>query len=209
MKIFLVDDHLSFCEGLIAAIKTLRSDYHIDFVSDAELVPTELVGRNEYDLIITDLLMPGWGGIELIRYVNKNNYYTPVMVMSSVQEESTIREVFDLGIVGYLPKSYSTQQIVDAVEACRAGDIHVPSFYKGASTQSPFQGDNSNQIQLTRRQSEILSLMDQGMSNQSIADELFIGKSTVKTHVSQIFKIFEVNNRIACLKAAKKSRMLI
>lgn len=203
MKIFLIDDHLSFCEGLVAAIKTVQPEFEFNFVSDAELVPSELVGRNEYDLIITDLLMPGWGGIELIKYLNRNNYHTPVMVMSSIRDARTIQEVFDLGIIGYLPKSYSTQQIVDAIESCRMGEIHVPNFYEGTVVGQPKPKEAEPHIKLTRRQAEILSLMDEGLSNQAIADRLFIGKSTVKTHISQVFKLFDVNSRIACLKAAK------
>ena len=211
MKIFLIDDHLSFCEGLVAAIKTIQPEYEFDYVSDAELVPSELVGRNKYDLIMTDLLMPGWGGVELIKYLNRNNYHTPVMVMSSIRDERTIQEVFGLGIVGYVPKSYSTQQIVDAIETCRSGELHVPNFLdrcisvSEAGTVKPKEPQTSDesQVKLTRRQAEILSLMDDGLSNQAIADKLFIGKSTVKTHISQIFKLFDVNNRIACLKAAK------
>ena len=216
MKIFLIDDHLSFCEGLVAAIKTIQPEYEFDYASDAELVPAELVGRNQYELIITDLLMPGWGGVELIKYLNRNSYDTPVMVMSSIRDERAIQEVFDLGIVGYVPKSYSTQQIVDAIETCRSGEIHVPNFLERAISTSDAgtvkskeqHSSDDSQVKLTRRQAEILSLMDEGLSNQAIADKLFIGKSTVKTHISQIFKLFEVNSRIACLRAAKQSGML-
>lgn len=204
MRIFLVDDHPSFCEGLIAAIKTIQPEYHIDFVSDAEFVPSELVGRNDYDLIITDLLMPGWGGIELIKYLNRNRHETPIMIMSSVRDEQTIQEAFDLGIVGYVPKSYRTQQIVDAIEACRAGQVHVPQFFSGSTTKKKSAEVPDSQIKLTKRQAEILSLMEEGLSNQAIADKLFIGLSTVKTHISQLFKLFGVNSRVACIKAAKQ-----
>lgn len=209
MRIFLVDDHVSFCEGLVAAIRGLRPEYEIDFVSDVDFVPAELLGKNSYDLIITDLLMPGWGGIELLKYLKKNHNRTPVVVMSSVRDNQTIQEVFDLGVVGFLPKSYGTQAIVEAIEACREGEIHVPGFYSPpeATTKAPLPLQEG-QIKLTRRQAEILSLMDQGLSNQEIADKLFIGKSTVKTHVSQIFKLFGVNSRIACLRAARQEGAL-
>lgn len=203
MRIFLVDDHLSFCEGFIATIKMARPDYEIEFTSDSEFVPTELVGKNNYDLIITDLLKPGWSGIDLIKYLKRNHCHTPIMVMSSIQDERTIKEVFDLGVVGYLPKSYGTQQIVDAIESCRGGDIHVPSFYNGTVSGASPDLDEA-QIKLTKRQAEILTLMDQGLGNQEIADKLFIGKSTVKTHIRLIFKLFDVNSRIACLRAAKQ-----
>ena len=116
MKILLIDDHISFCEGLIAALGTIREDYRVDFESDSELIPQSLLGRTDYDLFIMDLMMPGLGGVELIRYLNKSRSQTPVMVMSSVEDTDVINQLFKLGIIGYLPKSYSVYQIVDAIE---------------------------------------------------------------------------------------------
>ena len=62
---------------------------------------------------------------------------------------------------------------------------------------------------LTKRQIEIMSLMDRGLSNQEIGDSLFISKATVKTHLNHLFKVFDVNNRINCLRAAKKAGLLV
>lgn len=203
MKIFLVDDHLSFCEGFIATIKLARPEFEIEFTADSEFLPAELLGRTDYDLIITDLMKPGWSGVELIKYLKRNHCPIPIMVMSSIQDERIVKEVFDLGVVGYLPKIYGTGQILEAIESCLAGKIHVPQFFHGPISGGEPQSPRPNQIKLTKRQAEILSLMDQGLGNQEIADKLFIGKSTVKTHIRLIYKLFDVNSRIACLKAAK------
>ena len=214
MKILMIDDHVSFCEGLIAALATINKEYEVEFESDAELIPQSLIQRKDYDLYILDLMMPGMGGLELIRYLNKNNNETPVMVMSSVQDAAIVRHLFQLGIIGYLPKSYSVYQIVDAIEQCKQGELHIPAnLLSEADMQgseeptskewTELQGPESSP--LTKRQVEILSLMDRGLSNQEIADTLFISKATVKTHINQIFKLFEVKNRVNCLRAAKKA----
>lgn len=210
MKILMIDDHVSFCEGVIAALGSIRSDFDVDFESDAELIPQSLLQRNEYDLYILDLMMPGMGGLELIRYLNKNHNETPVMVMSSVQDPAIIKQLFQLGIIGFLPKSYSVYQIVDAIDQCQEGNIHVPANLlledSGSADNNGFSElDTSVSSPLTKRQMEILSLMDQGYGNQEIADTLFISKATVKTHINQIFKVFDVNNRVNCLRAAKKA----
>ena len=152
--------------------------------------------------------MPGWGGIELIKYLNQNNYPTPVMVMSSVRDQRTIQEAFELGVIGYIPKSYGTQDIVNVIEGFRDGAVHVPGFFDADQAAHLSVEKQEAQVKLTKRQAEILSLMDQGLSNQQIADTLFIGTSTVKTHVSQIFKLFGVTGRIACLRAAKETGAL-
>ena len=215
MKILLIDDHVSFCEGLIATLTNIRKDYHVEFDADAELVPQTLLARSDYDLFIIDLMMPGLGGIELIKYLNKGRNHTPIMVMSSVLDVAVVQELLGLGIIGYLPKSYSASEIVAAIEGCREGKIHIPAFY---SQKKPSQTPGSKEdedfalsaptvdgVTLTRRQIEIISLMDKGFSNQEMADTLFIAKTTVKTHVRHLFKIFNVTNRINCLHEAKKA----
>ena len=213
MKILLIDDHVSFCEGLIAALSGIRDDYCVEFESDAELIPQSLLQRKDYDLYILDLMMPGMGGLELIRYLNKNNNETPIMVMSSVQDAAIIKQLFQLGIIGYVPKAYSVYQVVDAIEQCKAGNLHIP---QNLLAEIKAQEDVPNSeiwsklshgesLSLTKRQTEILSLMDRGLSNQEVADTLFISKDTVKTHITQIFKLFNVKNRVNCLRVAKQS----
>lgn len=212
VKILLIDDHTSFCEGLVAALTSVRSDFSIDFESDAELVPASLVGRSDYDLFIFDLVMPGIGGIELIRYLNTNRNLTPIIVMSSVQDSSMIKEVYDLGAVGYLPKSYGIRQIVDAIDGIQRGEVHVPAALAPILDSSISIGETSSvptSVKLTKRQIEILSLMDRGLGNQEIADKLFISKATVKTHINHLFRELGVNNRINCLREAKRTGVLV
>ena len=212
MKILLIDHHISFCEGLIAAISSLRDDYEVDFEADASFIPESLVGRTDYDLFILDLMMPGLGGQEILKYIIRKKIPTPVMVMSSVEEQSVIQQLFTLGIIGFIPKTYSVYQIIEAIEHCREGNIHIPPSVEidlGVARKKNVVPSDASGIQLTKRQMEILSLMDQGFSNQEIGDTLFIGKATVKTHINQIFKIFNTSNRINCLRAAKKSGLIV
>ena len=215
MKILLIDDHPSFCEGLKAALAALHEDYEVDFETGSELLPQRLVGRTDYDLYIMDITMPGMGGVELLRYLNASRNPIPVMILSSVEDPLVLRQVYDLGIIGFLPKSYSVYQIIDAIEECREGNIHVPAWLAAVlevasalpsdapAEELPEGGELPLEGSLTRRQLEIISLMDQGLSNQEIADVLCLSKATVKTHINKLFRFFNVSNRINCLRAAK------
>jgi DNA-binding NarL/FixJ family response regulator len=212
MKILLIDDHPSFCEGLKAALAVLKRDYVVDFETGTELVPQRLVGHSGYDLYIMDLNMPGMGGVELLRYLNASHNQTPVMILSSVEDREVLREVYALGIIGFLPKSYSVYQIIDAIEECQEGNIHIPALLAAAlqdESEDPAGWGAMEDVEtaeggLTRRQIEIISLMDQGLSNQEIADVLCVSKATVKTHINKLFRFFNVTNRINCLRAAKQ-----
>ncbi len=176
-------------------------------------MPESLLGKTDYDLFILDLMMPGLGGVELIKYLNRNKNLTPVMVMSSVEDPAVIKQVFQLGIVGFLPKSYSVYEIVAAIESCREGNVHVPGLVSASLTMEQnlqiTQEPKDVKVRLTKRQLEIMSLMERGLSNQEIADNLFISKATVKTHINKLFKLFDVNNRVSCLRAARDSGLRV
>ena len=188
-----------------------RPDYQIEYEADAKWVPQSILGKTEYDLFLMDLMMPGIGGVELIRFLNSHGHQTPIIVLSSVEDTAVITQVLELGVMGYLPKSYSVYQIVDAIETCQQGNIHVPAFLSASLQTGSAQRFKNNAAQdwpLTPRQIEILSLLDKGMSNQQIADYLYISKATVKTHVNQMFKTLQVNNRVSCLRSARNVGLL-
>lgn len=211
MRILLVDDHVSFCEGLRAAMLAARPDYRVDYESDPDWLPRSTLEKSEYDLILMDLMMPGMGGVELIRFLNANQHQVPIIALSSVEDKAVVSQVLELGVMGYLPKSYSVYQILNAIDDCEQGNIHVPSFLAGyvPNTTGRQSAENSPRgALLTPRQLEILELLDKGLSNQEIADQLFISKATVKTHVNQMFKSLGVNNRVNCLRAARQAGLL-
>lgn len=225
MNILLIDDHTSFCEGLQAAMSAVATGYVVEFMANAELMPTTLVDMADHDLFIMDIMMPNMDGLELLRILNATGNRTPVMFLSSVQDPELIEDVFRLGALGFMPKSYSVHQIIEAIEQCRAGQPHIPDFLahmaeriEAATRNSAraFQVSHEGSGQerrpeapgpanLTRRQLEIITLMDKGLGNQEIADILHISKATVKSHVNQLFRLFEVNNRISCLRAVKRA----
>ncbi|MEX1198936.1 MAG: response regulator transcription factor [Pseudohongiellaceae bacterium] len=208
MRILLIDDHVSFCEGVRAAMQAVGAPHVLDYEADAEWLPGAVMGRVDYDLLLVDLMMPGMGGMDLLRHLVASRDPVPVIVLSSVEDEAMIREALALGAVGYVPKSSSIEDILDAIEQCRRGLLYVPerllSGHRAAAPSRETVGHDAGPLELTRRQLEIISLMERGLSNQAIADQLFISKATVKTHVHQIFRAFGVHNRISCLRMARQ-----
>lgn len=209
MNVLLVDDHASFCEGLIAAIHATRRDYEVDFLTDAAAAIGTLTTSTEYDLFVIDLMMPGMGGIELIRKLSKASQ-TPIMVLSSVRDVAIIRQLFELGIIGYVPKSCSVHEVLAAIDGCRAGELHVPGFLAVESSPASADGEASRHpiVDLTDRQLEVLRCLDKGLSTQGIADTLFVSPATVKTHLNKLFKALGVTNRVSCLREARNLGLL-
>ncbi len=224
MKILIVDDHVSFCEGLIAAIQVRRPEFRFSFESDAELVPASLLGCAQFDLLIIDIMMPGLGGVELVKHLNAMSNFVPILVMSSIEDVDIIQQLYSLGILGFAPKYYSVEEIINVIDRCKNGEMHIPKKLIGsihlnrksgnvefgsstASDENSIKEHSHIEIKLTKRQIEILSLMDRGLSNQEMAQVLHISLATVKTHIHHIYTIFGVNNRVNCLRTAKKARL--
>lgn len=207
MKILLIDSHVSFCEGVKAAMQAAGAPYELDYEADAHCVANAIVNKAEYDLLLLELVIPGMAGIDLLRQLAANQSPVPVLILSSVEDKAMIREAFELGAVGYLSKSSSIRQILDAVEHCSQGHRHIPEQLLSEQSPGP-PGESSSQeprsLGVTRRQLQIVGLMEMGLSNQEIADQLFISKATVKTHVNHLFRTLGVRNRISCVREARK-----
>lgn len=207
MRILLIDDHLSFCEGVKAAMQAAGAPHELDCEVDAERLLAAISGKPAYDLLLVDLLMPGMDGMALLRHLTASRQAVPVIVLSSVEDEAKIRQALALGAVGYVHKSSSIREILEAIEHCSQGHLHIPErLLAGDSglTAGIHQQREACSLGVTRRQLEVVSLMEKGLSNQEIADELFISKATVKTHVHQLFQILGVRNRVSCLRAARQ-----
>ena len=169
-------------------------------------------------------MMPGIGGIELIKHLNAMGNFVPIVVMSSIDDVETIQQVYSLGVLGFMPKYYSVEEIIEAINQCHNGEIHIPSkispyisLGKAGERRKKIRfatqhSDSDHQhnelhVKLTKRQLEILSLMDRGLSNLEMARTLHISMATVKTHIQHLYNAFGVNNRVNCLRAAKKHRL--
>jgi DNA-binding NarL/FixJ family response regulator len=218
----LIDDHASFCEGFKAAMLAVTQDYNVDFETDSRRILGTLASLTQYDLFIIDLMLPGLSGIDLLRYLNETGNQTPVIILSSVQQQDLIEQAFRLGAIGFLPKSCSIHQIIDAIEHCRQGNLHVPlnlvatinniQLPSSAAFEEKHTGHSANddssstdEVRLTKRQQEIISLMDTGFSNQKISDKLFISKARVETLPRERLPFIESRDGSlvsVCVKAA-------
>jgi DNA-binding NarL/FixJ family response regulator len=127
-----------------------------------------------------------------------------VIICSAHDDPQLVRESFKLGVSGYLPKSSGTEVTKRALQLVRSGGVYVPT--QALVETAVNTGDDENGrapatgeqacADLTPRQLAVLALLEQGMSNKSIARELEIGEITVKAHVSAILRKLAVDNRV-------------
>lgn len=166
-----------------------------------------------FDLILLDLNLPGADGFSCLVSIRSKVPSVPVMIVSSTDNEATVRESFSHGAMGYLPKSSSQEVMKNAIRLVMSGSRYIPTEALGELVKmSPAQrdhpkaertGDPDRKSTLTPRQLAVLDLLAEGKANKIIAYELAISEITVKAHVSAILRKLGVSNRLQAVIAAK------
>jgi len=201
MKILLADDHDLVKDAIALLLKRDFDDPEIDLASDLTGLLSFLDKENNYDLILTDLFMPGMQGIESIGDVIKKSNDSPVVLMSGSKNRTDIKTAYELGIRGFIAKTTTGKSLSNILKLILSGERYVPEFYleKEESIIVP-----SNGAKLTSREIEVLKGLLKGLSNKQIAGSLFIEETTVKLHLRSLFDKLEAKNRTdAVIKAMK------
>lgn len=163
--------------------------------TDSGVEAVRLCEERQPDVVVMDMVMPGVNGIEATRQIVNLFPHIKVVALTSYQNITSVQQAVQAGATGYLMKDVSIDQLADGIRSAHAGK---PVFDETAlhalikATTSP----PSLLLSLTDREKEILALMVDGLNNPAIAERLTIGRSTVKTHVSNILQKLNVKNRL-------------
>jgi len=187
VKILLADDHALFRGGLAQVLQQLNEHVEILEASTVDEFLTLVNEHHDLDLVLLDLNMPGKNGFEAMRLLCSEERSIPTVIISASDNPADITRSRTLGAMGFIGKHSNSEIVLNALRLVLAGEPYFP-----ASTNFNFAAPKAK---LTRRQIDVLHLMDQGMSNKDIAIRLDITEATVKMHVSAIFKELGVNNR--------------
>lgn len=195
IKVLLVDDHEMVRMGLAAYLATTED---IEVVGEARngKEGVELANALKPDVILMDLVMDEMNGIEATKQITTQLPNTKVIVLTSFVDDEKVYPVIEAGALSYLLKTSKASQIAYAIRAAANGEPVVESKVAGKMmSRYRKMNDPLPHDALTEREREVLKLIAHGKSNQEIADELFIGIKTVKTHVSHIFQKLAVEDR--------------
>jgi len=163
------------------------------------------------DVLLLDLRMPGIGGIEVCREVQTRCPDTAVLVLTSFDEDEEVFGVLSAGAAGYILKDTRPERIVQAIRAVAEGqsvfDASVANRIISGPTPSP-NAHGSESESLSEREMEVLQLMAKGLSNREIGRALWIGETTVKTHVSHVLRKLGVADRTQAVLAGVRSGLI-
>ena len=200
VRVMIVDDHAVVRSGL-AAFLTAYDD--LEFVGEAS-GGTEAVAKCRSfapDVILMDLVMPGMDGAEATKLIRAECPHMQVIALTSYKEEELVQAALKAGAIGYLLKNVSADELAKAIQAAHLGRPtlapEAAQVLMKAAT-SPGQTDPD----LTDRELEILQLMVDGLSNPQIATKLFVSRSTVKFHVSNVLMKLGASTRTEAVSMA-------
>jgi NarL family two-component system response regulator LiaR len=209
IRLLIVDDHAIVREGL----QTLLADEpDLELVGEAPdgLTALSQAERLRPDVMLLDLVMPGLGGLEVLRRMAGVHPACRVLVLTSFAEDQNVLAAMQAGAVGYLLKDVLRADLLQAIRLAAQG---VPVLHPEAQRKllehvtrpAPAPGGLSAELStLTERERDVLRLIAQGHSNRQIADTLHITEGTVKGHVSNILSKLHLQDRTqAALFAVK------
>jgi DNA-binding NarL/FixJ family response regulator len=176
VRVFLADHHVLIRGGLRALLRA-RRDFFICGEADNGVEAVKLAIQAKPGVAIMNVNMPGINGIEATRQIRKATPNTEVLIFTTEDNEDIMRECLRAGARGYLLKSASDEQIIDAIEAL--AEHH--GYYSGSVTEKLLNGGDDRSL-LTAREREILRLIAQGRRSKEIALMLGVSLRTVETH---------------------------
>lgn len=218
MKILVVDDHPLIREAMQHVLAELDTWVELVEACDMDSAYTALASHLDVDLVLLDLGLPGAVGMSGLDGLRHKYPDLPVVVLSALDDTTTVLTALDHGAMGFIPKCSSNVLIVNAMRLVMSGGIYVPpqavasAIPHSANTQhSPAatsgKATRPEQLGLTGRQAQVLALMVQGKPNKAICRELDLAEGTVKIHVTAILKALGVNNRTQAVIAASRMGM--
>jgi DNA-binding NarL/FixJ family response regulator len=201
LRIILADDHSLFIDGLKTMLGQLPDIEVVAEAADGEELLRKL--RLYYaDLILLDIQMPKMNGLEAVRLIKMSFPDLKVIILTMHEEISYVKNLYEMGVNGYLLKNTNRDELEAAIRKVAQGGSYFSSDLITSMMSLTKDVDNGQEVALTRREKEILSLITQELNNSAIADRLHISLETVNSHRKNLLRKLNVKNTAGLVKYA-------
>jgi len=203
IKVFIVDDHYMVIEGIRSL---LQHEKGIEWVGHASNAASCLAFLQQQlpDVILMDINLPDKSGIDLCKEVREKYPSVFVIGLSTFNQQSFIQKMMDNGASGYVLKNATQAELLEAIETVDNGK----TFLSAEAAQSLRKNNTGETPVLTMREKEVLELIADGLTNNEIAQKLFISVTTVDTHRKNLLAKFDSRNIASLIKAAMQMQLI-
>lgn len=213
IQVLVIDDHQLIIDGMKSI---LQDEEDVAFAGGANSMSEalEFLSAHDVDVVLADISMPQHSGIEVTRKIKELYPNIQVLALTMHEDISMISKMVDAGASGYILKRTNMNEVLDAIKAVASG-----GRYLGRDVQSILMDNlstSANVVELpedapaplTTREREILNLIAKEMSNEEIANKLFISERTVETHRRNIFTKTKTKSIVGLIKYAIKNGLI-
>ncbi len=195
IKVFIVDDHYMVVEGIRSL---LQNEKGIEWAGHAMNAASCLayLHQNQPDVILMDISLPDTSGIDLCKDGREKYPSVFIIGLSTFNQQSFIQKMMENGASGYVLKNATQNQLIEAIQTVAKGK----TFLSDEAALSLRKNNAGDKTILTRREKEVLNLIAEGMTNNEIAQKLFISTTTVDTHRKNLLEKFNARNTAALIK---------
>jgi DNA-binding NarL/FixJ family response regulator len=209
-KILIVDDHPLVREGLKATISS-RPNFEVVGEAASAEEALRLVHELKPDVVLLDLALPDQSGLEVCRQIRSRRLNVRVMIFSMHSQIDHIVKAFQAGTDGYIIKDSPPDKLVAGIQSVLDGKYYMDSTVSHKVVERIMQSDgdkvkvrNSTYETLTGREQEVLALLAEGLTNQQVADKLYISTKTVKNHRANLMQKLNLHSIHELIRYAAK-----
>ena len=198
IKVFITDDHYMVVEGIRSL---LINEKDIEFIGSASTVEScrAFFKNRQPDVLLLDINLPDGSGIDLCRELRQHYPSVFILGLSTFNQASYIRDMMNSGASGYVLKNADKEELLEAIAAVQQGK----TFLSHEANLS-LRDKEDKMPPISRREKEVLLLIADGLTNNEIADKLFISVPTVNTHRKSLLEKLEAKNTAILIGRATK-----
>ncbi len=207
IRILLVDDHPVARQGVRTVLTDRVKDAVVGEAADAQSALRQ-VQAGEWDMVITDISLPGMSGLELIKEVRRFRADLPTLVLSVHPASQFARRALSAGAYGYLTKDSEFEEFVSAIEHARHGRRYVGRGTAGLLGRRPVNLDRTPHDTLSDREYQVLRMLGSGRTISDIARDLGLSVKTISTYRARVLDKLGMKSNAELMRYAIENQLL-
>lgn len=204
LRLIIAEDHQLLIEGLISILSEVEGLTLLKPVNDGKQLIDSLRSNNA-DIILLDLNMPKMDGIKTLEVLKRDFPHIKVIVLTNYNQPQLVDKIKKMGAQGYILKSSASTILKEAISKVAQGESYFEQSLDSENDSNHyFIDDFMKKFQLTRREVEIIKMIEKELTSKEIGDNLFISEFTVGTHRKNIMRKLDVKNIAGLMKIAQQ-----
>lgn len=201
VRLLIADDHTILRDGIVSLLQGEESFAVAGTASNGYEV-LDLVSKDDYDVCLLDISMPGLDGMETARKLREKKPGIRIIMLTTYNDREIISELVHIGVAGYLLKNSDKHELIEAIQKVMKGRHYFSEEVEKIILQGLNEKKSAEVISLTERELEVVQLLAKEYTNEKIAGELHISYRTVETHRKNIMQKTRAHNLAGLLKYA-------